>query len=120
MLKVLQNESNEKLGSSWLKEYWTDFRRRFVSLLSFQFHAFLPVLALSLLQNKNQGLDPPQDLSVAELRVHLTPYDIKRLELYTKNMADYHLIMDLVPTLSKLFFINQLGPTHLSVVQSVS
>ena len=59
MLKLLNNDTVQALDSSWLKEYWKDFRRRFVSLLSFQFRVFAPALAMSLLQNKNQALDPP-------------------------------------------------------------
>ena len=33
--------------------YFTDFRRRFVSLLSYQFKTFKPSMALSILQEKN-------------------------------------------------------------------
>jgi N-acetyltransferase 10 len=31
-------------------------------------------------------------------------FDLKRLESYSKNLVDFHLIMDLVPTLAKLYF----------------
>jgi len=34
-------------------------------------------------------------------------------------MADYHLIMDLVPSLARLYFLNMMGDTHFSAVQSV-
>jgi len=34
-------------------------------------------------------------------------------------MADYHLIMDLLPTLSKLYFQSKIGDTHFSAVQKV-
>lgn len=52
--------------------------------------------------------------------VHLSAYDILRLEKYCNNMADYHLIMDLLPTLAKLFFQNKFGDTHFSAVQKVT
>ena len=35
----------------------------------------------------------------------MTVFDLKRLESYAKNLVDFHLIMDLVPTLAKLFFL---------------
>lgn len=54
-----------------------------------------------------------------ELDFHLSAYDIFRLEKYCNNMADYHLIMDLLPTLSKLYFQNKLGDTHFTAVQKV-
>jgi len=34
-------------------------------------------------------------------------------------MVDYHLIVDLLPTLSRLYFLDQLD-VHLSAVQTVS
>ena len=36
-------------------------------------------------------------LTKVELEAVLTTYDIKRLDLYSRNMADYHLITDLLP-----------------------
>lgn len=33
----------------------TDFRRRFLALLSYQFSTFAPPLALNIIQNKNIG-----------------------------------------------------------------
>ena len=52
------------------------------------------------------------------LATHFSTYDVKRLELYSQNMVDYHLIMDLLPSLSRLYFLGQLN-VHLSPVQSV-
>lgn len=39
--------------------------------------------------------------------------------MYSNNMADYHLIMDLIPSLARLYFLNMMGDTHFSAVQSV-
>jgi N-acetyltransferase 10 len=39
--------------------------------------------------------------------------------MYSNNLVDYHLIMDLIPTLAKLYFLNQMGDVHMSAVQSV-
>jgi len=53
----------------------------------------------------------------------LTPYislfDLKRLESYSQNLADFHLIMDLVPTIARLYFnILPQGVLNLSPVQA--
>lgn len=60
------------------------------------------------------------DLTKEELDIHFSKYDVKRLEMYSNNLVDYHLIMDLVPTLAKIFFLNQMGEVQMSAVQSVS
>jgi len=101
---------------SWLPDFWSDFRRRLVNLLGFQLTSLTPSLALSLLHNKIAE-SSTQVLSPALLSAHLTPYDIKRLELYSNNMADHHLITDLIPVLARLVVTKQLGDLHLSAVQ---
>lgn len=53
------------------------------------------------------------------LDVYFTSYDLKRLAMYGNNMADYHLVMDLLPPLARLYFLNMMGNNHLSPVQSV-
>ena len=58
-------------------------------------------------------------LQVSELELYCTKYDLQRLELYSRNMADYHLIMDLVPAVARLHTLNRLQ-SHLSAVQLVS
>lgn len=58
-------------------------------------------------------------ISRAELESAFIPYDLKRLEMYSRNMVDYHLIMDMVPTIARMFFLNQLGDISLSAAQSV-
>ncbi|KAJ7396528.1 RNA cytidine acetyltransferase [Pitangus sulphuratus] len=58
-------------------------------------------------------------ISRAELESLFIPYDLKRLEMYSRNMVDYHLIMDMVPTIARMFFLNQMGDISLSAAQSV-
>ncbi|XP_072290622.1 RNA cytidine acetyltransferase [Eucyclogobius newberryi] len=115
MLKELNAEENP-VQSQWLTAFWKDFRRRFLSLLSYQFSHFHPSLALSILQNKAK-----KETSIAsssELALIFTPYDLKRLELYSRSMVDYHLIMDLIPAVARMFFLRQLGDLNVSAAQS--
>jgi len=37
----------------------------------------------------------------------VTPFDLKRLESYAKNLVDFHLVLDLIPTVAKLYFSKQ-------------
>ncbi|XP_077423794.1 RNA cytidine acetyltransferase isoform X2 [Vanacampus margaritifer] len=113
MVKELNSEEQQ---SQWLSAFWKDFRRRFLSLLAYQFSSFSPGLALSILQNKS-AKEAASVMSASELAVNFSPYDLKRLELYSRSMVDYHLIMDLVPTVARLFFLKQLGDVSLSAVQ---
>ncbi|XP_026167759.1 RNA cytidine acetyltransferase isoform X2 [Mastacembelus armatus] len=115
MLKEL-NTDDATEQSQWLSAFWKDFRRRFLSLLSYQFSSFPPSLALSILQNK-KSKEEKSILSSAELAVHFSPYDLKRLELYSRSMVDYHLIMDLIPAVGRMFFLKQLGDVSLSAAQ---
>nr|CAD7446206.1 unnamed protein product [Timema bartmani] len=116
-LHVTDTEEYTDRGGRWLPEFFADFRRRFISLLGYQFSRFVPALALSVIQNKACKI-PVKDLSKEELDAYMTNYDVKRLEMYSNNMADYHLVMDLLPALSKLYFLNLMGSTHLSAVQA--
>ena len=45
--------------------------------------------------------------------MHLTHHDLKRLELYARNMVDHHMIGDILPTLARLLFLGRLrGEKH--------
>ncbi|XP_006883806.1 PREDICTED: N-acetyltransferase 10 [Elephantulus edwardii] len=117
MLKTLTDEDETDRGA-WLSAFWKDFRRRFLALLSYQFSTFSPPLALNILQNKNIEKLAQPVLSREELEALFLPYDLKRLEMYSRNMVDYHLIMDMIPAISRMYFLNQLGDLSLSAAQS--
>ena len=127
MLKALNEPTleeqslNPQRSNNWLSEFWLDFRRRIVSLLSYQFSKFGAAFALNILHNTNVKIESKQtqELSKEELELHLTLYDLKRLELYSQNLVDYHLIVDLLPTIAKLYFLYKFGPQmHLSHIQN--
>jgi len=117
MLKELNSDESPEQGQ-WLSAFWKDFRKRFLSLMSYQFRTFSPSMALNILQNKNATESGQSGLTSAELRAHFSPYDLKRLEMYSQSMVDYHLIMDLIPTIARMYFLKQLGDVSLSAAQS--
>jgi len=39
-----------------------------------------------------------------DVRELFSPFDMKRLDSYANNMLDYHVILDLLPTLAALYF----------------
>eukprot|EP00731_Ephydatia_muelleri_P006069 Em0003g317a len=114
MLKALASSSSG--SSDWLKAYTIDFRGRFASLLSYQFRQFKPVVALSVLHTAS-CFDTRSACAYEELTRVLSQQDLKRLDLYSRNMADHHLITDLLPTLAKLYFWSKV-PFNLSAVQA--
>ncbi|KAF8269189.1 DUF699-domain-containing protein [Lactarius quietus] len=122
MVRGLQSSTNKELG--WLGEFSKDFRWRFLTLLSFKFREFSSVMGLSVLEAANTGIkyldsDKITALTTEELSFLLTPFDLKRLESYTQNSLDYHIILNLLPTVAFLYFEKQLGnEVHLSVIQS--
>jgi tRNA(Met) C34 N-acetyltransferase TmcA len=62
---------------------------------------------------------PSLALTSEELSFLLTPFDVKRLKSYAQNSLDYHVIVDLLPTVALLYFEKRLGnEVRLSVIQS--
>ncbi|KII86732.1 hypothetical protein PLICRDRAFT_43382 [Plicaturopsis crispa FD-325 SS-3] len=122
MVRGLNSSSDGEL--EWMSEFAKDFRRRFLALLSFKFREFGSVTALSVLEAANAGVKKVDEtksraLGTSELSILLTPFDLKRLESYANNMLDYHVILDLLPTVASLYFEKRLGEeVRLSAVQS--
>ncbi|KAF8587760.1 DUF699-domain-containing protein [Ramaria rubella] len=123
---VMVRGIGEALGENvqWLGEFAKDFRQRFLTLLSFKFREFGCVTALSIIEATNAGvkhLDSERTLNITpqELSFLLSPFDLKRLESYANNMLDYHVILDVLPTVASLYFEKRLGQNvKLSAVQS--
>ena len=121
MVRTLSTGTNDV---AWLGAFARDFQRRFLSLLSYQFRAFPSVLALSIIESANAGakLDSAftvAPLTKAELDHAFSPFDLKRLDSYANNMLDYHVILDMIPTLASLYFLGRLKPAFsLTGVQS--
>ncbi|KAL8732629.1 MAG: hypothetical protein Q9166_002604 [cf. Caloplaca sp. 2 TL-2023] len=123
MLRTLESSNND---AAWLGAFARDFHRRFLSLLSYQFRTSPSVLALSINESANIGakLDtssPPQPLTRKDLDELFTPFDLKRLDSYANNMLDYHVIIDMIPSIAFLYFTGRLSPavTLTGVQQSI-
>ena len=123
MLRTLESGSSDP---SWLGAYAKDFHRRFLSLLSYQFRSFGSVQALALDESAHMGISLLDDAERARpldkngLDELFTPFDLKRLDSYANNMLDYHVILDLMPSIAQLFFtgrINNENGVRLSGVQ---
>ncbi|KAK7545532.1 N-acetyltransferase-like protein [Phyllosticta citricarpa] len=121
MLRTLDTPNTDP---SWLGAFSKDFHKRFLSLLSYQFRSFASVTALSIDESASAGarLDSAsqnKQLTKAELDALFTPFDLKRLDSYANNMLDYHVILDMLPTIAMLYFTGRMkNAVKLSGVQT--
>ena len=83
-----------------------------MNLLSYDsFKKFDSATALSIIDAANaRRPSSTQAISADELNTLLTPFDMKRLESYAESMIDYHVVLDLIPSIASLFFSRRLGP----------
>jgi N-acetyltransferase 10 len=118
MLRALDTKGmkEEAPNADWLAMFAADALRRLVSLLSFEFREQLDTaLDLAILENVRGGLPPPgPPITAKQLGYLLIPRDLERLHLYARNLADYHLITDLLPTLARVYFLRML-PTSVNL-----
>ncbi|KAF5348578.1 hypothetical protein D9756_009670 [Leucocoprinus leucothites] len=90
------------------------YLRQTQSELTGEHTEFGSVTALSVLEAANVGVKEKEEdkvkgaLNSQELAYLLTPFDLKRLEQYANNMLDYHVILDLIPTVASLYFQHRL------------
>jgi N-acetyltransferase 10 len=111
MLRTLETGSSDP---SWLGAYAKDFHKRFLSLLGYQFRTFGSVQALAIDESANMGINLLDDTEKAkpldkkDLDELFTPFDLKRLDSYANNMLDYHVILDLMPTIAQLYFTGRI------------
>ncbi|KAG5041233.1 hypothetical protein AAZX31_05G172800 [Glycine max] len=125
ILKPLNNDEIEADGSNQLgffSPFYQDFRQRFAKLLASTFRGMEYKLALSIIDPKinfkcQDPTETSSDKCLQSVRGYLSPHDMKRLEAYVDNLADFHLILDLVPTLAHLYFQEKL-PVTLSYAQA--
>lgn len=102
----LGEETKEDHEDGWAYPYTNDFRARFMSLLGFEFSKLSCTLALNILLpslkqhvQSDQLIQEFEKLNVEVLKREISMFDLKRLESYSKNLIDFHLIIDMVPRL---------------------
>ncbi|CAN0531163.1 unnamed protein product, partial [Ectocarpus sp. 8 AP-2014] len=112
----------------WLASFAADCRCRMVNLLGHEFQGFDCTTALSLVEaapggTAEEGGGAPAAggargaVGARELGYYCGPHDLKRLGLYSRNLVDYHLITDLLPMVSKLYFLGRMPSTRMSHLQ---
>ncbi|XP_057416267.1 RNA cytidine acetyltransferase 1 [Lotus japonicus] len=119
VLKPLNNDEIEVDGSNqwgFFGPFYQDFRQRFTRLLASTFRDMQCRLAMSIIDpkidfSKQEPMKSTSDKFLGPVKEYLTPHDMKRLEAYVDNLADFHLILDLVPTLAHLYFQEKLPVT---------
>ncbi|XP_059432015.1 RNA cytidine acetyltransferase 1-like [Corylus avellana] len=125
VLKPLNNDDIEDSGSDkwgFFGPFYEDFRQRFTRLLQLSFREMEYKLAMSILEPKInfealEATPSTSDGLLSSIKQFISPHDMKRLEAYTNNLADFHLILDLVPTLAHLYFKGKL-PVTMSYAQA--
>ncbi|KAF7055133.1 hypothetical protein CFC21_062701 [Triticum aestivum] len=114
------NSDDIKAGDSiqlgFLEPFYKDFRQRFRRLLGTSFRHLNFKLAMSVLASKidfshHEPSEHDTSITLKLLRDVLSPHDMKRLEAYSNNLVDYHLILDLVPILAHEYFSEKLPVT---------
>ncbi|KAF1932368.1 DUF699-domain-containing protein [Didymella exigua CBS 183.55] len=110
MLRSLETTSSD---GSWVAAFAKDFQKRFLSLLSYQFRSFPSVTSLSIEESASHGANLDAELQAApmtkaELDALFSPFDLKRLDSYANNMLDYHVILDMLPSIATLYFTGRL------------
>lgn len=115
MLKTLPGRERK-----WLMDFSKDFHKRFENLLGYGFKSMSSVQALSVMESTKAAytgsIDVPK-MKKSDMDRLFTPFDLQRLVSYSKNLLDHHVIIDLIPSISMLYFSNCL-PVQLSHVQS--
>ncbi|CAK9437192.1 uncharacterized protein LODBEIA_P15760 [Lodderomyces beijingensis] len=108
--------------TKWLHEFSKDFHRRFLQLLSYEFKKLPAVQALGLIEAAEQGEGSEsrgKPLTSEQLNEALSPFDLKRLDSYANNLLDYHVIVDLLPLIARIYFTRRAeNHVSLSSVQS--
>lgn len=131
LLRDLRPLEGESRATAVVEAFSEDFRGRYLRLLQGPFREQPTRLALSL-------VDPPVDSSggssqevvvketsenaeplvASSLLQFLSRDDIHRLEQYGRNLVEYQLIFDIVPTLSLLVLSRRFPQVHLSHLQN--
>ena len=113
-IKLGGAHSSVNTEEGWVYSYTVDFKKRFMNLLGYEFKRLPATLALNIIfpsvkshASTTELVPDYSKLNAEKLKKELSIFDLKRLDSYSKNMVDFHLIIDLVPRLAKLYFFDE-------------
>jgi N-acetyltransferase 10 len=129
-IKIRALPKRTGFDDAWLPAFVCDAKRRIISLLAGIFRDMDAKLTMSVLEQfesttattmrhytnqeasvaigQRSGLISDK-LATSELNYILTPHDLKRVELYGRNLCDHYLIADLLLVPGRLYFTGRLG-----------
>lgn len=91
----------------------SDFKKRLTNLLGYEFKKLNVGLALEILHYPRlEAISEDDDGNLLDkniLSYFVSLADFNRLKSYTRNQVDYHLILDLVPVIARMYFTGVLG-----------
>ncbi|GMH06651.1 hypothetical protein Nepgr_008491 [Nepenthes gracilis] len=125
VLKPLSNDDIEvDKSDQWgfFSPFYREFRKRFISMLDNSFRSMDCKLAMSILDPKINFAGSESSASNLDgilncLDEYLSPFDMKNLQAYNDNLADFGLIWDAVKMLGRLYFKEKI-PVTLSCAQA--
>lgn len=105
------------VSDSWLSAFVGDTKRRLLALFGGAFRNMSVRLAIAVLENLEdvgpsnggQAVNTSKKITAEEVNYFLAPHDLKRLDLYGRNLCDHHLISDLLPVCARLYFTSRFG-----------
>jgi len=133
LLRVLDPLERAALAHKVVDHFVADFRSRFLRLLQGPFREHSTRLALSVVDPPAEVVGGPSadaeedaekdplechaSLTAATLLQFLSRDDMHRLEQYGKNLVEYSLVLDVVPSLAALFLGRRMPEVRLSHLQ---
>jgi N-acetyltransferase 10 len=121
MIKPLQCKHKDleegRIGikkGNWCDPYVKDYKNRFMSLLGYEFRK-LHILSVMNILNFDVSKAPNQKMQA--ITEEITVNDCLRLESYCNNLVDYHLVIDIIPQLARLYFKGNLPMLSINHIQ---
>lgn len=111
-------EEDTSVPPAWLVGPCQEFVRRLLMLLGGPLRSLPPALAHDLIRSHHSLTKPEKSLTWKEVECHISGHDLRRLEKYSKNIVDRHLVTDIVPAVAMLFAQQKLIDLQLSNLQA--
>ncbi|GFY69743.1 RNA cytidine acetyltransferase [Trichonephila inaurata madagascariensis] len=110
MVKGLKSETTK-----WLPDFYSDFLQRFTALLMSSFSRVPPSVALVIF--KYPHLRQQKVLTSEELQFHLSKRSLQRINAFCYQNENHLMILDLLPIISKFYFLGYVKDLFLNTIQ---